>query len=384
MQPDVPTMAMMVSVAILTMSGATLWLTRAQSSEGLNLWGGGLLVYALALPVLTLRPMIPVNFSIIVGNSLFSLSIGLMLWGYYRFLERRPNLWLTLGPVFLTAICMWLFLDRLGMRVMLNGLIAGTQTLVLAAIMYRHRQLTPGHGYQLLLCGCLMSTLICYARFLAVFSGAVSSPTSDGAQLLQTVSFIGALSAAMLDAVGFIGMIKERADARNRTLAMFDELTGIANRRAIRDEFARRSSEARRHRRSLSVLMIDIDHFKEVNDTYGHPAGDRVLKTVAHLIGSRLRAQDALGRYGGEEFLVVLPNTAQEAGALLAEDLCQCIAATPIDLGDGISIHISASIGVAGVPLNDTRHSEDIIRASDDALYRAKKLGRNRVEEGIL
>ncbi|MBK1679258.1 GGDEF domain-containing protein [Rhodocyclus tenuis] len=383
MQPDVPIMAMMISVAALTMSGAMLWLTHGLGSEGLKQWGWGLFTYAVALPVLTLRPMVPEPLSIVAGNTLLAGAVSLMLWGYYRFLKLPANRWLIIGPVLLTTLCMLVFIDQLAARVIANGLISGTQALLMGVIVYRHRQLTPGRGYQLLLAGCCIGVTIFYGRFITVGSGAVTHIDSLGAHLLQTLSFVGSLASVMLDSLGFIGMIKERADERNRRLAMFDELTGIANRRAILDEFGKRFSEALRHRLSLCVLMIDVDHFKQVNDSYGHQAGDRVLKAIAEAIGTRLRTQDSVGRYGGEEFMVVLPNTSHSCGMLVAEKLRCSIRSTPIDI-DGRTLTLSASIGVLGSPITAGSTVDAMIRASDAALYRAKSLGRDRVEQGVL
>lgn len=383
MPPDVPVMAMMISVAALTMSGAMLWLTRGLGSEGLKQWGWGLFTYALALPVLALRPTIPEPISIVAGNTLLAAAVALMLWGYYRFLELPAQRWLIIGPVLLTPLCMLVFIDQLAARVIANGLISGTQALLLGSIVYRHRQLTPGRGYQLLLAGCCIGVTIFYGRFITVASGAITSVDSVGAHLLQTLSFVGSLAAVMLDSLGFIGMIKERADERNRRLAMFDELTGVGNRRAILDEFGKRFSEALRHRLSLCVLMIDVDHFKRVNDSFGHQTGDEVLKSIAETISARLRTQDSVGRYGGEEFMVVLPNTTHACGMLVAEELRRSIRSTPIDL-DGKTLTLSASIGVFGAPVSADSKADEMIRASDAALYRAKRLGRDRVEAGVL
>jgi diguanylate cyclase (GGDEF)-like protein len=126
--------------------------------------------------------------------------------------------------------------------------------------------------------------------------------------------------------------------------------------------------------------MLDLDHFKRVNDSFGHLAGDAVLRQVAAGIGSRLRAQDIAGRYGGEEFLVILPGTTVDGAVQLAEELRKSIAADRIEIGEDRTITITISIGVCGGnPVADQR-VEDLIDAADRALYRAKENGRDRVE----
>jgi diguanylate cyclase (GGDEF)-like protein len=175
-------------------------------------------------------------------------------------------------------------------------------------------------------------------------------------------------------------MTKERSDERNRVLAMQDGLTGLSNRRSILDALDQQLAMAGRSGQPLSLLMLDLDRFKRVNDSFGHLAGDAVLHQVASGIASRLRAQDIAGRYGGEEFLVILPGTTVDGAVQLAEELRKSIAAERIGIGEGRAITITISIGVCGgVPAAGQR-VEDLIGAADQAMYRAKENGRDRVE----
>jgi diguanylate cyclase (GGDEF)-like protein len=166
--------------------------------------------------------------------------------------------------------------------------------------------------------------------------------------------------------------------AEVQTMATIDWLTGLYNRRHFfrlgEEEIAR----ARRYRHDISVLMIDIDHFKHVNDNHGHSVGDEVLSTVAKRILAGLRGSDIAGRYGGEEFALVLPETDLEsAAAIVAERLRETISSRPIDTAEG-PLHVSISIGVAGVNLEHENLLDALSRA-DAGLYAAKHAGRNRV-----
>jgi diguanylate cyclase (GGDEF)-like protein len=168
---------------------------------------------------------------------------------------------------------------------------------------------------------------------------------------------------------------KQELEAANETisrLAATDELTKLANRRSFNDCLAAALSSARRHEYPLSMIMVDLDHFKLVNDTMGHSEGDRVLKAFADLLRDKIRAEDVAARWGGEEFIVILPYTDCAAAAALAERVrgaCEVLS--------GVMHGLSASFGVAQLQNGDD--DDSLIRRADDALYRAKREGRNRV-----
>ncbi|MBL4613522.1 MAG: GGDEF domain-containing protein [Magnetovibrio sp.] len=159
-----------------------------------------------------------------------------------------------------------------------------------------------------------------------------------------------------------------------RELATTDPLTGLLNRRSISDLLQDELQRAARMETSFSIIMFDIDHFKKVNDTHGHAVGDEVLKSVADTVKSRLREVDALARWGGEEFLVVLPGTDLE-GALSLSNICRAILANGHIKDVGC---ITASFGVAQHQTGET--TRGLLHRADDALYLAKNGGRNRVE----
>lgn len=160
------------------------------------------------------------------------------------------------------------------------------------------------------------------------------------------------------------------------TLATTDGLTGLANRKQLDSMLSEEMKRARRHARALSLLMIDIDHFKRINDLHGHLAGDQVLKRLASMLKQRLRPSDKIGRYGGEEFCAILPETGKAEAAFLAESLRAQIAGESL-VEDGKRLTISISIGVAA--LTSEAHHNELYRAADRRLYRAKQMGRNRV-----
>jgi len=165
---------------------------------------------------------------------------------------------------------------------------------------------------------------------------------------------------------------------RNRVLealSQIDDLTGLYNRRHVEDHLDGALISARRHGHPLSILFVDIDGFKRVNDELGHQMGDSVLRIVAQRIRLALRREDVVGRWGGEEFLAVLPMTSISGALAFAERLRSTIAKTPVQAGGHI-IEVTVSIGCAE---GDDSDVEVLMREADVALYRAKQEGRNRV-----
>jgi len=162
------------------------------------------------------------------------------------------------------------------------------------------------------------------------------------------------------------------------TLATVDPLTGVANRQAVLTRVDEELGRAARYCRPMSVVMVDLDHFKRLNDTHGHAAGDTVLRQVAQRLAENIRAVDIVGRFGGEEFLLVLPETDADAAATLAEKLRRVVAGTPLRLPDGQEVTVTLSAGVAGGP-GEVLRPEHLVRDADAALYSAKALGRNTV-----
>jgi two-component system cell cycle response regulator len=164
--------------------------------------------------------------------------------------------------------------------------------------------------------------------------------------------------------------------ARLEALLREDALTGLSNRRAVLTQLAGMVSGARRHGHPLSIAVCDIDHFKRVNDAYGHKAGDEVLVTSAHAMGTHLRQEDQLGRLGGEEFLVLLPDTDAEAAIAAAERIRTEVALAPTP------VPVTVSLGIATWEEGET--PEAFLHRADEALYAAKDAGRDRVMAATL
>ena len=169
---------------------------------------------------------------------------------------------------------------------------------------------------------------------------------------------------------------RRRAEAASE-MSMTDALTGLQNRYGLQRELQRALSEARRYERPLACLLLDIDFFKSVNDEYGHAAGDAALMQTARVLTEAVRGSDVVCRYGGEEFLILAPETTLEGALALAEKIRA--AAASRDFGDGERV-FSFTLSAGAAQLRSDESGNDMIARADEALYQAKQLGRNRVE----
>jgi diguanylate cyclase (GGDEF)-like protein len=170
-------------------------------------------------------------------------------------------------------------------------------------------------------------------------------------------------------------LVKAREDLRFE--AMHDSLTGLLNRGAVLEQLTKELVRASRRGAPVSVLMGDLDHFKTINDTHGHVAGDVVLRETARRLKVGVRAYDSVGRLGGEEFICVLPECDAKTGLSVAQRLCRSLADQPTQY-NGAGIAHSISIGVAATDQFGSARADELIRAADSALYRAKHAGRSR------
>ena len=197
----------------------------------------------------------------------------------------------------------------------------------------------------------------------------------------EILTLTAVLIGLVMGIMGSVWLTRERQKMVNRSL--YDPLTGILNRRGIENELA----QLQKYRfgdsdPAFSILLMDLDRFKNINDRYGHDVGDIALKTLATLTSKTIRAGDVFGRYGGEEFLVLLPGTELEEARIMAERIRQAMASSPVALADqkgqGQPLRLTVSIGVSTFPGKSGRVDE-ALKAADEAMYMAKKAGRNRV-----
>lgn len=326
-----------------------------------------------------LRGLAPVFASVPLANTLVILGMLVLLAGIQEFFARKIRWgWITaIGAGAFTLFLYFTFATPdVGARIIVSSLcIAG-----IGAWMTRElvRTYEPHMGLPQILVTVVMVAYSVYMALRAAMTlfekpvqGFMSAPPPHAlAFLLGMVASIGVT-------FGFSAMVNRRLHLHLERLANYDLLTGVHNRRAFEEATQRELARCHHRAKPLSVLLLDLDHFKQVNDRYGHTAGDRVLKNAAATMKAVLRTEDTLGRIGGEEFCVLLPETEGEAALEIAERVRMAVSANPLER-DGEQITVTVSIGVATAG-ESALTWEAVFQKVDRALYRAKQDGRDRV-----
>lgn len=387
MNLDLRTLLWTLTLASSVLAAAVLAVAwRAKVHKGLSLWGMGLVANSLSYPTFGLRTLGWLELSIVATNLLTVLTLvmhTLALMEFQRSRVRVAPLWCVWTPAILCVTTAVLFLHDDHWR---NALTAGFQSAM--ALVLWTQAWAPGvkkprlTGRWVVVVGAsmLLITFILRTVFMVIESnweGHYNVPDH-----IQAGTYFAGLAVLLTNTIGFVLMQMEHAISQQHNLAIHDQLTGLYNRHALLDTLVHAGAQSQRSGQPLAMLMLDIDHFKWVNDRYGHLVGDEVLRQVAQRAQDRLRRSDVLARYGGEEFLALLPDTDTNSALLVAEAIRRAIEAHPMVVG-GTKIPVTISIGVhAGVVEDATAVAETMIAASDRALYRAKEHGRNRVVAG--
>ena len=366
------------ALSVLSLFVAAIGGSAGGKRDGMSKWALAMFLETLLWILIAARGVIPDVFSIVVANGLKAASHALILAAICEFQQRKAPRWHYFVPIALMLVMVIVLIDDINGRFIWGGLIYGFQMVLIARALLSDAETRAGRAWRLLFAGVIAIALVLGLRAVAAIfgHGEFAQPQNSVAlQPVQVVSYIAVMATALLGTIGFVLMVKERTDREIMHLAMTDSLTQIPNRRALMD-YAKRAL-ARRTGFPLALLMIDVDHFKEINDTHGHPIGDKVLCKIASLLAERLRGYDFLGRYGGEEFCVIAQDTDAEGARTLAEDLRVAIASAPFSVECG-KLPVSISIGISICPSKGKGELEDILAEADAALYNAKQTGRNR------
>lgn len=385
MNLHLPTMLWVMLLASFTLSGSVLLVARKdRGHDGLQTWGWGMLLHGLSYAAFSLRYIGWEATSIVLSNFLVSATLALHLLAVAQFQEGRTRAlprWQTVLPLVGTVATSLILIHMHQARSAVLAVLFGMQALWLA-----REAAGPGitgpkeHGRLLLISGASILALMLAVRFLVIVRDSPWESQITVPDPIQAFTYLISLATVLMNSIGYVLMHKERAAELQHEQATHDPLTGVLNRRALMEVLRSAVSAASRKQGALSVLMLDLDHFKKVNDQYGHPAGDAVLKEVTRRVRQRLRLHDSLGRFGGEEFVVVLEDTALVSAATAAESIRAVVAEKPVLCGT-LEIPVTISIGLhMGTPENSDQAVEELIAAADRALYQAKQNGRNRVE----
>jgi diguanylate cyclase (GGDEF)-like protein len=358
---------------------ASLWAgSGPRSREGLGYWTAGLVAQAMSFAMFSARAETPEWLSVVVASSLLAVSLSLYAAAILEF--RGKSLPDVLHPTvgILAAIVFTMLLDDLTIRVIVAGLLFSAATAELVALAW-----TPMHDVspttRTLLLGSFAAVSLSFlGRAVAALQNPVYVETFQTTSMMQASMLLVGHSAILMASVAFLLMHKERADHAAQQLASIDPLTGAFNRRTFIELAEKELSRSRRMDVPLSLIMLDLDHFKIINDTHGHVVGDRVLQRFAEIVRAELRKEDILVRYGGEEFCVLLPDVPGPGAVTLAGRIRKSVSKQAFDVGEQ-PVAVTVSAGVAARIDEGPEGLDRLISRADEALYVAKNRGRDRV-----
>ncbi len=361
--------------------GATavmLWAARsaADRHNGLRTWMFAVTSQGIAYLLLANAGRLPVLLSALLGNALGALSVALIFVAIRQFLGRPFQVrWLAAMGLLVTGVAT-VAGERYVAATIFNGFAYGLVELLNGYALWRSPKVGLNGVQRVVASAYLLMGVVLPARAVALALAAGNADYLNTPLTWQQPIYVFGFLYIIVTNLGFLQMCKMRAEAEVLQQAMTDGLTGLANRRALDGSMARALAIAARSGRSFSVVMVDLDYFKAINDRFGHRAGDAALAAFAQRLRAALRAQDLAFRYGGEEFFVLLPNTDGTGAKVLAERLHGQVALP----AHGDMPAQSASLGVAVWREGDT--ADALLGRADQAMYRAKGLGRDRVEMG--
>lgn len=370
-----------MSMLLTFMLSMLLAMTRKHHKEvhGPGYWAVGNLVIGLGM-VLVLMQLDAPKRLFLPGMALIGAGLSLYINGIQAFIGKVPNHRIPVAVFFLLmAIDAYFMLNGSDIRtaVILGAVVFAAIYLYCARLTFSRDEGIVGNLYWLTSSLYLLMALLMLGR--AVYASRVEVAVFDSfaAWPVNAYTFmLGAVSQFFISSL-FVLMLSYKLSQNLESIATIDSLTGVLNRRGLEEAALKMQDICKRINLSMAVLLIDIDHFKKVNDQYGHLCGDDVLRHLAKEIAGVLRSSDVLGRYGGEEFCVFLPNTTEGDAVGLAERIRARIEASPLKISRA-AIKATVSIGVA----DSVRAGYDfkgLVATADSAMYAAKNSGRNRV-----
>ena len=349
-----------------------------ERARGARLWIAGLGANVLSVPFFALRGPAPDNGLLVAGNALFALA-WICYWASFdRFFGNRRPQWLYGAPL-AVAVLLTLALDQaVKSRALLLGALYAGLTWTIAATVWRRQREFRTHVILMLAVGYFLAGCSFLVRGLAVFFSSLPQPDPFAPSMAQDVAMFLSVPGLIACTLGFVLLHRDRAEQEVRRLADVDPLTGLQNRRGFEAAFARELREAACTQSWTSLALVDIDHFKAVNDRHGHARGDEALRLLARIIARELRGGDVVARIGGDEFCVLLSGASPERAASVAERLRRTVAGH--DWGClGLAAPLTVTIGLSSHRGGADDEGADFMRLADMALLAAKEMARDMV-----
>ncbi len=375
MSLDSTTLYFVATMVAALLGAMLLFFGRQESNPALKWWGTAYLLGAASVALWTLANNTLGEMLSLALNAVGFVACG-MVWNAARvFHGRKPSLpGLLLGAIAWVAAVMTLDPQATAMRMTIGAGIVAVYAALTAAELWAERRKSLKRRWPAIVVPVLHGLVL----MLPILAGDLLRRADGGfsSSIWMTVFSIELVLYAVGTVFVILMLVSERTVTAHKTAASIDPLTGMFNRRGFAEACGRVIEREAGAGRPVTVLIFDIDHFKGINDRFGHPAGDELLKLFATVVVNNLRITDLSGRIGGEEFAALLPCELEE-GVLAAERVREAFASSGIVCEDG-PVDTTVSIGVAGGPAGT--ELEVLLAAADTALYQAKRGGRNRVE----
>jgi diguanylate cyclase (GGDEF)-like protein len=382
MNLDSRTMMVMLSALILLFSGLlALAGLQAGNTRGTQHWALGGLCIGLGLGFSLLQQSLPGSAWVLVcGATLVALGIGFQFNGIQSFKSRPCNKYIPWSLAVLVLIQnIWFVVlhPDIHARAVANSLVFALGNAACARALFIRIEQPQRTAYWFTGASFSVVSVMLLLRATVIFFAPANTYGLYSPTPINPATFFIISMAQLGLAFGFVLMLNYRLSADLHKLASKDALTGAMNRRSLEQEAARLLARCARTGEELGIMMIDVDHFKSINDRYGHPAGDEVLRRLAAVAQATIRSSDYFARYGGEEFCILLPSTSEKDARILAERLRHNYAELVMEF-DGEVLCSTVSIGVSG-SLHAGLEFALLVASADQAMYRAKQDGRNRV-----
>jgi diguanylate cyclase (GGDEF)-like protein len=373
---DLRTLLVLLAVTDLAVAAA-IWIAGSRRlGDGLSQWAASLLVRGFACGIFAsgAAPQVGV---FALGSALLALSCTLQAAALAAYDHRPLAAWVHTAVIAAVAAPMPLLVGEPPLALLFGGVMFGTLFATGSAIAAQVRSPRRSPARKILIaslgCGAVAFYIRGVSAVLSLAPANIGAPEGVAAAMPLAI-----FAASLVASFGFVLLHKERAEAEALRLSTTDPLTGAYNRRTFHEIAERELSRVRRAGQPLSIVMLDIDHFRQVNEKHGHRVGDVVLQKLAEVVRGALRKEDMLVRFGGEEFLVLLPDVPGPGAVVVAGRIRRTVASQPITAGSH-TLPVTVSLGVAARLDEGPESIEGLLARADSALALAKQRGRNRV-----
>ncbi|MBQ0794950.1 GGDEF domain-containing protein [Zhongshania sp.] len=370
---DIRTIFLMLPITAI-LFGLVLWLgPKRDRNEGLQRWIIGLVCVGVSWSLMATRGHLHPAISVAFADGLMVAALSAQAGAFYEFKYQRPPSRKTLIP----AVVLFLIFLTIPLSYRTYTLL-GSFTISVPLLIMGYLSWGLGNTAARIPMAVFytLGGFLLQARALHIWFSTETNLNFFTAHPLHVFTFLNSFAMTISGSIGFLELQRWRAEKRIRHYAMHDDLTGLLNRRAFFKLAQRELGRAKQKHSAMAVMMLDIDHFKRINDTYGHFTGDIVLVEIANAFHQCLREVDLLCRSGGEEFMVLLVGVSQESALEIAERICDSVSKLKIK---GVEHAITLSIGLTMCDASSDESIDKGLQKADEALYEAKRGGRNRV-----